>query len=400
MTAFSFTSESVTAGHPDKVADQISDGVLDALLRADPDARVACETLVARDLVVLAGEITSPAAESIDFASIAGATIKHLGYNHPELGFEHHELEYRVRISRQAGDIARGVNAAADDHETLGAGDQGLMFGYATDETPSLMPMPIMIAHRIAHQLGPVLMSEGVPGPLWPAMIGWRRPDGKCQVTVRYVDGRPVGVERVVVSAQHAEDTEAEQIAADVRSMVVAPVLEEFGFDPASVSPDDHSLLVNPTGRFVEGGPAADAGLTGRKIMVDTYGGMARHGGGAFSGKDPTKVDRSGAYAARWVAKNIVACGLASRCELQIAYAIGVARPVSLMIDTFGTGEMPDERLTRLVAARVDLRPAAIRERLELNRPIYRATASYGHFGRENAGFTWERRDLCDELTR
>jgi S-adenosylmethionine synthetase len=385
-----FTSESVTEGHPDKVADQISDTVLDQLLADDPDARVACETLVTRDLVVIAGEVTSaaPAARDADALAadverVARETISRIGYTLPGTGFAAQDARVLVRLSPQSPDIARGVDHAADG-ATTGAGDQGHMFGYATDDTPRLMPLPITLAHEIARRLA-ALRHDGT--------LPWLRPDGKSQVTVRYADGVPVGVERVLVSTQHSDDVPADTIFEAISEAVVTPVLDAHGLRCR-----DDQLLVNPTGRFVEGGPSADCGLTGRKIIVDTYGGMGRHGGGAFSGKDATKVDRSGAYAARWLAKNIVAAGLATRCEVQLAYAIGVAQPVSVYIDTFGTGTRNDEAIERAVTHCVDLRPAAIIERLMLARPIYEPTAAYGHFGRDEREFTWESTGLADEL--
>jgi len=389
MGEHTFTSESVTEGHPDKVADQISDSVLDLLLAEDPRSRVACETLVTRDLVVLAGEITSGHRSSDDARGLAGdletvarATIERIGYTAGGTGFSAQDAEVIVRVSQQSPDIARGVDAAVDDR-SVGAGDQGLMFGYATDESESLMPLPITLAHAMAKRLADVRRDGTLP---------WLRPDGKSQVTVRYCDGAPVGVERVLLSTQHEQGADGVVFEA-LRDHVVAPVLAGHG-----LAVDDAALLVNPTGRFVEGGPSADCGLTGRKIIVDTYGGAGRHGGGAFSGKDPTKVDRTGAYAARWIAKNIVASGLAARCEVQIAYAIGVARPVSVYVNTFATGTCPDADIERAVTGIVDLRPAALIERLQLARPIYKPTAAYGHFGREEPGFTWEQRNLVDGL--
>jgi S-adenosylmethionine synthetase len=381
-----FTSESVTEGHPDKLADQISDAVLDRFLAEDPKARVACETLVARDLIVLAGEISSTAAVGDDeLEHLARAVVRDVGYTDPASGFSADSCEVWLRIGAQSPEIARGVDHAADAPALIGAGDQGVMVGYATAETATLMPLPIMLAHALARRLAAVRHAGTPP---------WLGPDGKTQVTVRYRDGRPMGVERVLVSAQHGADVAGEELKQAIGEHVVAPVLAAFGFD-GDLGP---RLLVNPTGRFVTGGPAVDCGLTGRKIIIDTYGGMAHHGGGAFSGKDPTKVDRSASYAARHVARNIVAAGLARRCELQVAYAIGLAEPLSLMIETYGTGRLEAERLEAFVRERVDLRPGAIIERLALTRPVYRRTAAYGHFGREEPGFTWERDDLVPTL--
>ena len=391
---FLFTSESVTEGHPDKVADQISDGVLDAVMAQDPNGRVACETLVSTGLVVVSGEISTTAA--FDVREIARDTIRQIGYVDADLGFSADSCAVLNALNKQSPDIAQGVDAAyetrvqsstGDELDSAGAGDQGMMFGYATDETPELMPLPISLAHRLAERLATV-RKEGE--------LDYLRPDGKTQVSVRYVDGRPVAVEKLLISSQHAEGAEA-SIADDLWERVALPVLPEGMYDHDALR---RAFLVNPTGRFVIGGPVGDCGLTGRKIIVDTYGGMARHGGGAFSGKDPSKVDRSAAYAARWVAKNVVAAGLARRVELQVAYAIGVARPVSVMIETFGT-EAPGltpERIEALVADHFDLRPAAFRRRLDLHRPIYRGTAAYGHFGREYADFAWERTDMAAAL--
>jgi S-adenosylmethionine synthetase len=389
-----FTSESVTEGHPDKVADQISDGVLDAVLAQDPDGRVACETLVNTGLVVVSGEISTTA--TFDVQDIARETIRQIGYTDAALGFSADSCAVLNAVDKQSADIAQGVDAAyetrqdgaADDEfDAAGAGDQGMMFGYATNETPELMPVPIALAHRLAHRLATV-RKDGT--------LDYLRPDGKTQVSVRYADGVPVGIEKLLISTQHAEGAEA-QIRDDLWEHVVLPVLPDGLYDCAELQ---RGFLVNPTGRFVIGGPVGDCGLTGRKIIVDTYGGMARHGGGAFSGKDPSKVDRSAAYAARWVAKNIVAAGLADRAEVQVAYAIGVARPVSIMVETFGT-EVPGlspERIEALVSDCFDLRPAAFRQRLDLHRPIYQKTAAYGHFGRSEADFTWERTDEADAL--
>ncbi len=375
-----FTSESVTEGHPDKVADQISDAVLDFALAHDPKSRVACESLVTTGLAVVAGEITTEAY--IPVSQVAREMIKEIGYTDAAMGFDHHTCGVLVSLDQQSLDIARGV-----DKE--GAGDQGMMFGYATDETPSLMPLPISVAHALARALADRRKDGTLP---------WVRPDGKSQVTVEYDEGRPREVTTVVVSTQTAgeEVVSPEKIAEGIREHVILPTLPRHLFDEAKLK-----VWINPTGRFVVGGPQGDAGLTGRKIIVDTYGGMGRHGGGAFSGKDPTKVDRSGAYAARWIAKHIVAAGFARRCEVQIAYAIGVADPVSVMVDTFGTGTRPDVAIARAVQKVWDLQPRAIIEALGLRRPIYRPTAAYGHFGREpeNGLFTWERLDRVDDLT-
>jgi S-adenosylmethionine synthetase len=389
---FLFTSESVTEGHPDKIADQISDAVVDAALTADPFARVACETLITTGLVVLAGEITAPAG--IDYTQLARDTICRIGYDHGDLGFDGKSCAVMTVLDKQSPDIAQGVDLAAEvrtahsEHEfdRAGAGDQGMMFGYATDETPELMPLPIATAHRLARRLADVRRDQTLP---------YLRPDGKTQVTVRYVDGRPVSIEKVLISTQHAEEVTNEQMRADLWTHVVAAELPAELYDAAKLR---SALLVNPTGRFVIGGPVGDAGLTGRKIIVDTYGGFARHGGGAFSGKDPSKVDRSAAYAARYVAKNVVAAGLASRAEVQIAYAIGVARPVSVMIETFDTEVVPRATIEKLVHAHFDLRPAAFREYLNLNAPRYAKTAAYGHFGRNDIEFTWERTDVAGRL--
>jgi S-adenosylmethionine synthetase len=387
-----FTSESVTEGHPDKVADAISDAVLDAAITADPRSRVACETLVTTGMVVLAGEITTP--QLLDYPQIVRDTLTRIGYDDPACGFDGRACAVLIALDKQSPDIAQGVDEAheyrgqlsADQLDRAGAGDQGMMFGYATDETPELMPMPIALAHRLARRLAQV-RKDGT--------LGYLRPDGKTQVTIRYADGRPVQVERVLISAQHADDVGLDQIRDDVWTHVVAAELPAGFYEPAELR---SSLLVNPTGRFVIGGPVGDAGLTGRKIIVDTYGGYARHGGGAFSGKDPSKVDRSAAYAARHVAKNIVAAGLARRVEVQVAYAIGVARPVSTLIETFGTAQVDDHVIARLVTEHFDLRPAAIRDHLDLHRPIYSPTSAYGHFGRTDVDLPWERTDRAAEL--
>jgi S-adenosylmethionine synthetase len=382
-TEFLFTSESVTEGHPDKVADQISDGVLDAVLAEDPGGRVACETLVNTGLVVVSGEIST--TTYVDIQEVARETIRKIGYVDADLGFSADACAVINAIDKQSPDIAQGVDSASDATGDAGAGDQGMMFGYASRETPELMPLPISLAHKLAKRLSAVRKS---------GTLDYLRPDGKTQVTVRYVDGRPAAIERILISSQHREGCEA-VIRDDLWEHVVVPVLPADLYDADALR---QSLLVNPTGRFVIGGPVGDAGLTGRKIIVDTYGGMARHGGGAFSGKDPSKVDRSAAYAARHVAKNVVAAGLADRCEVQVAYAIGVAHPVSVMVETFGTERIGRGRIVDLIDEHFDLRPGAFRETLKLHRPIYQKTAAYGHFGREEEDFTWERTDLADAL--
>jgi S-adenosylmethionine synthetase len=380
---FLFTSESVTEGHPDKVADQISDGVLDAVMRDDPTGRVACETLVNTGLVVVSGEIST--STYVDIQDIARETIRGIGYVDADLGFSADSCAVINAIDKQSPDIAQGVDSASDAEGDAGAGDQGMMFGYASNETPELMPLPISLAHKLAKRLADVRRA---------GTLEYLRPDGKTQVTVRYVDGRPAAIERVLISAQHREGSEA-VIRDDLWEHVIVPILPTELYDAAELR---RTLLVNPTGRFVIGGPVGDAGLTGRKIIVDTYGGMARHGGGAFSGKDPSKVDRSAAYAARHVAKNVVAAGLADRAEVQVAYAIGVAHPVSVMVETFGTEKIGRGRILELIDEHFDLRPGAFRESLNLHRPIYRKTAAYGHFGREEEEFTWERTDRAQEL--
>ncbi|HEY1284741.1 MAG TPA: methionine adenosyltransferase [Solirubrobacterales bacterium] len=392
-----FTSESVTEGHPDKICDQISDAVLDAVMAGDPGGRVACETLVNTGMAVVSGEITTDV--HLDVPEIVRETIREIGYDHGDFGYHCDHISVLVSLDKQSPDIAQGVDHAyetrvdpSDDDEldVAGAGDQGMMFGYATEETEALMPMPAQIAHRLAERLATV-RKDGT--------LDYLGPDGKTQVTVRYAEGRPVAVEKLLISTQHSAGVESQTtIKPDLWEHVVLPVLaaEAPGLYEETALLD--AFLVNPTGKFVIGGPVGDAGLTGRKIIVDTYGGMARHGGGAFSGKDPSKVDRSAAYAARHVAKNVVAAGLARRCEVQVAYAIGVAHPVSLMVETFGTGRLPDAEISRLVEAEFDLRPGAFRRYLNLHRPIFRKTAAYGHFGREDADFTWERTDRADSL--
>ncbi|MDR0841714.1 MAG: methionine adenosyltransferase [Christensenellaceae bacterium] len=385
-----FTSESVTEGHPDKVCDQISDAVLDAILAQDPAGRVACETLASKGLVLVTGEIST--CGWVDIPAIVRGTLQEIGYNGPESGFDGAHIAVLTALEEQSPDIAMGVNAAYEsrqgqaDAHAIGAGDQGMMFGFACRETPELMPLPISLAHRLARQLAAVRKTGLLP---------YLRPDGKTQVSVEYDEaGLPRRVDTIVISTQHDPAASQAQIAADLKAQVVAPII-----DPALLDADT-KYFFNPTGRFVLGGPAADAGLTGRKIIVDTYGGYARHGGGAFSGKDPTKVDRSGAYAARYVAKNIVAAGLASRCEVSIAYAIGVAAPVSVRVDTFGTNRVAEERIQQLVQEHVDLRPAAIIEALDLRKPIYRQLAAYGHMGREELGLRFEQLDLAEKFCK
>jgi S-adenosylmethionine synthetase len=376
-----FTSESVSEGHPDKVADQISDAVLDAILAEDPFARVAAETLCNTGLVVLAGEITTHA--QIDYIDVARDTIRRIGYDNTEYGIDYRGCAVLVAYDKQSPDIARGVDKAHDDDLDQGAGDQGLMFGYACDETPELMPAPIHLAHRLVERQADLRRDGRLP---------WLRPDAKSQVTLRYVDGRPVAIDTIVLSTQHAPDIALETLREAVIEEVIKPVL------PRDLVKGEIRYLVNPTGRFVIGGPHGDCGLTGRKIIVDTYGGSSPHGGGAFSGKDPSKVDRSAAYAGRYVAKNVVAAGLAARCQVQVSYAIGVARPTSVMVTTFGTGRIPDDQLARLVQEHFDLRPKGIVRMLDLLRPIYAKTAAYGHFGREEPEFTWERTDKAAAL--
>jgi S-adenosylmethionine synthetase len=380
-----FTSESVTEGHPDKLCDQVSDSVLDACLEQDPYSRVACEAAAKTGFVMVLGEITTKA--HINFDQLVRQTVRDIGYDDSSKGFDGNTCAVQVAICQQSGDIAMGVDKAMEAKagemsdaqiEKIGAGDQGMMFGYACDETPTLMPMPIYLAHKLARQLSVVRKNNTLP---------WLRPDGKTQVTIEYQYGRPVRVDTVLVSTQHAPDVSHAEITESVIEHVINPTI------PAALLDGNPKIFVNPTGRFVIGGPMGDAGVTGRKIIVDSYGGMGRHGGGAFSGKDPTKVDRSGAYAARWAAKNVVAAGLAGRCEIQVSYAIGVARPLSINVETFGTGLIDDEKIASLIAEYFDLRPGAIIRDLNLRRPIFRQTAAYGHFGRDDLDLTWEKTD-------
>ena len=381
-----FTSESVTEGHPDKICDQISDAVLDAILEKDPNARVACETTACTGLIHVMGEITTSCY--VDIPKVAREVVREIGYDRGKFGFDCDTCGIITSIDEQSGDIAMGVDKALESKEgsedlTGGAGDQGMMFGYACDETPELMPLAISLSHRLAKQLT-AIRKAGV--------VNYLRPDGKTQVTVEYDGDRPVRVDAVVVSTQHSPEVTLEQIRSDMVELVIKPIIPEEMLD------ENTKYYVNPTGRFVKGGPAADSGLTGRKIIVDTYGGSAPHGGGAFSGKDPTKVDRSAAYAARWVAKNIVAAGLARKCQVQLAYAIGVAHPVSVMVETFGTGKVSDERLEQAVRKVFDLRPSAIIRDLDLRKPIYRQLAAYGHMGREDLGVSWEKTDRVEAI--
>jgi S-adenosylmethionine synthetase len=382
-----FTSESVTEGHPDKLCDQVSDAILDAIIRDDPDARVACETATTTGLVIVIGEITT--STYVDFQQVVRETVRDIGYTRSDYGFDYETCGTLISIKEQSKDIAQGVDSALEvrgealDLNELGAGDQGMMFGFACRETPELMPLPIALAHRMARRLAEARKSGQLP---------YLRPDGKTQVTIEYANGVPVRVRTVVVSAQHDPDVRIDRLQDDLAEAVILPAI------PRELRTVDPVMHVNPTGRFVVGGPMGDAGVTGRKIIVDSYGGMARHGGGAFSGKDPTKVDRSGAYAARWVAKNVVAAGLADRFELEVAYAIGIAQPLSLSIETFGTGKLPDEEILALIKRNFDLRPASIISALDLRRPIYKQTAAYGHFGRLDLDLPWERTDKAELL--
>lgn len=385
-----FTSESVTEGHPDKMADQISDAILDAIIAKDPQGRVACETLVTTGQVHVVGEISTNCY--VDIPKIIRNTVQDIGYTRAKYGFDYATCGILVSLDEQSPDIAQGVNTALEAREgemsveeATGAGDQGMMFGYATNETPEFMPLPIALAHRLARRLTEVRKNGTLP---------YLRPDGKTQVTIAYEDGKPVAVETIVISTQHDEEVTLEQIRKDLIEQVIKPIV------PAELMSDETRIFVNPTGKFVIGGPQGDSGLTGRKIIVDTYGGWARHGGGAFSGKDPTKVDRSAAYAARYVAKNIVAAGLADKCEIQLAYAIGVAKPVSVMVDTFGTNKVSEEKIEELVGKHFDLRPAGIIKMLDLRRPIYRQTAAYGHFGRTDVDLPWEHTDKAETLRK
>ena len=390
MSKILFTSESVTEGHPDKVCDQISDAVLDAIIAQDKSARVACESFATTGVVTVMGEITTTA--NVDIPAIVRNVVNEIGYNTHDAGFNGDTIAVMTSIDKQSPDIAMGVdksfelkNGEDDEYNLHGAGDQGMMFGYATNETEDYMPLTIDLAHKMAIRLTKV-RKDGI--------LDYLRPDGKTQVTVEYEDGKPVRIEAVVVSSQHSADVELEKLRADILKEVIIPTV------PAELMDDNTKIFINPTGRFVTGGPQGDTGLTGRKIIVDTYGGVARHGGGAFSGKDPTKVDRSAAYAARWVAKNVVAAGLSDKCEIQLAYAIGVAKPVSVMVDTFGTGKFSDEEISNAINKVFDLRPAAIIDALDLRRPIYRKTAAYGHFGRNDVALPWEELNKIEELKK
>ncbi len=389
-TTYHFTSESVTEGHPDKMADQISDAVLDAMLKDDPSSRVACETFLTTGLVLVAGEITTKTY--VEIPQLVRKVIKDIGYTRAKFGFDYLTTGIMTSIQQQSPDIARGVDTSeearegnTDPYEAVGAGDQGMMFGYAARETPELMPLPIQLAHKLCKQLSEVRKDDTLP---------YLRPDGKSQVTVRYEQEKPVAVEKILISTQHRPDIDQDEIRRDMIERVIQPSLGSEWFN------DDIEIFVNPTGRFVIGGPQGDTGLTGRKIIVDTYGGWGRHGGGAFSGKDPTKVDRSACYMMRYVAKNVVAAGLAERCETQVAYAIGKAEPLSVYVNTYGTGNVSDDAIAKAISETFDLRPKAIIDSLDLLRPIYRKTAAYGHFGREDADFTWEKTDKAEQLKK
>ena len=381
LNNFIFTSESVTEGHPDKISDQVSDAVLDAMIKDDPGSRVACETLVTTGLVVVSGEITSKS--NVNVPEIVRNTIAGIGYTHSSMGFDSETCSVMVTLDKQSADIAMGVDSSEEKQQ--GAGDQGLMFGYANTETKELMPSPIMYAHKLTKKLSEK-RKDGT--------LDFLRPDGKSQVTFRYIDGKPVSIDTVVISSQHSDEVDNKKIYDGILNEVIKSTIEE------DLLNNDTKIFINPTGRFVVGGPMGDAGLTGRKIIVDTYGGWARHGGGAFSGKDPSKVDRSAAYMSRYVAKNIVAAGLASQCEVQLAYAIGVAEPVSVMVDTFGTSEVPEDKLSSAIREVFDLTPGGIVKSLNLLRPIYQDTAAYGHFGREGEGYTWEKTDKTEQLNK
>ena len=390
MSKMLFTSESVTEGHPDKICDRVSDAILDEILKKDPNARVACETTCTTGIISIMGEITTTCY--VDFPKVARDVVLEIGYDRAKYGFDGNTCAVVTSIDEQSSDIAMGVNEGLeskkgdnDDGNSTGAGDQGMMFGYACDDTPELMPMPISLAHKLAKRLTDVRKDGTLP---------YLRPDGKTQVTVEYVDGKPTAVDTIVISTQHSPDVDIPQIEKDLIEYVVKPII------PSELISDNTKYLINPTGRFVIGGPQGDSGLTGRKIIVDTYGGWARHGGGAFSGKDPTKVDRSAAYAARWVAKNVVAAGLAKKCEIQLAYAIGVANPVSIMADTFGTGVVSDDALSEAINKVFDLRPNAIIKALDLRRPIYKELSAYGHMGREDLDVMWEKTNKTDDLKK
>ncbi len=381
MKDFLFTSESVSEGHPDKVADQISDAILDAILEQDPSARVAAETMAATNLIVLAGEITSNS--KVDYEKIARDTLKSIGYDNADYGIDYHTCDVLIKYGEQSRDIGQGVDGAMDDPKDQGAGDQGIMFGYACNETPELMPLPIWLSHRLVERQA-MLRKDG--------RIPWLRPDAKSQVTIKYQNNVPQAIDTIVLSTQHAPEIEMKILKEAVIEEIIKPVI------PSNISHDNIKFLINPTGRFVVGGPEGDCGLTGRKIIVDTYGGAAPHGGGAFSGKDPSKVDRSAAYAGRYVAKNIVAAELADKCLVQLSYAIGVAEPTSIMVDTMGTGKLPDEEIAKLISREFDLRPRGIVGMLDLLRPIYKKTAAYGHFGRDEPDFTWESLNKKNQL--